>query len=121
MARRVKKIRNADLAAALRSGLEQGTFTVSDAIHVMRALEGISQRALAARVGVTTNVIKAIESGSGNPHLDTLSRIAKASRLRIALVSERGSIGLMNPRAVDLHRHNSLKVDELSFELRGLV
>lgn len=104
MARRVRKIRNADLAVALLSGLEQGLLTVSDAIYVMRALEGFSQRALAERAGVTTNAIKAIESGGGNPLLDTLSRIAKAYKLRIAFVSERGSIGLMNPRAVDSHR-----------------
>jgi DNA-binding phage protein len=121
LARRVKKIRNADLAAALRSGLEQGRFEVRDAIHVMRALDGMSQRALAERSSVATKAIKAIESGTGNPYLDTISRVAKASGLRVAFVSERGSVGLMNPQAIDLHEGNWPNLDELSFELRGLV
>lgn len=133
MARRVKKIRNADLAAALRSGLDQGSFSVSDAIHVMRALEGISQQALAERVGVTTKVIKAIESGSGDPHLDTLMRIATAADLRIAFVSRHGSVGLMRARARaeesqrrrtsarKRQRPNALAFHDVSFELRNLA
>lgn len=76
MRRRVRKIQDAELAATLRSGLEQGSYSVVDAIRVMRVLEGISQETLAKRSGLSKNVIKMIEAGHGNPVVSTLENIA---------------------------------------------
>jgi transcriptional regulator with XRE-family HTH domain len=96
---RVRKIQDAELAAALRLGLEQGSFSIVDAIRVMRVLEGMSQEALARRTGVTTNVIKLIDAGVGTPKISTLEKIAASFDLRIAFVGKNGSLKLFDARA----------------------
>jgi len=144
MARRPNRIRDSDLAAALRSGLERGSFALPEASRVIRALEGRSQQEFAEQLGMSVKVIKSIESGIGNPSYDALARIAAAADLRVAFVSQSGSVELMDPRARadeerrrrladaeavasgrvsarEMHKRNALQVDELSFELRSLA
>ncbi len=99
MRRRVRKIQDAELAAALRLELEQGSFAIVDAIRVMRVLEGMSQEALARRTGVTTNVVKLIDAGAGNPKISTLEKIAASFDLRVAFVGKGGSLKLFDARA----------------------
>ena len=99
MRRRVRKIQDADLAAALRHGLEQGAFSVIDAIRVLRYLDGLSQEALARRTSVTRNVIKSVEAGLTNPTLSTLEKIAGTFGLRVAFVSGRQPMQLFDAEA----------------------
>lgn len=144
MARKPKIVRDPDLAAALRFGLERGSFAPSQASRIIRALDGRSQQEFAGQLGVSVKVIKAIESGKGNPSYDVLARIAAAAGLRVAFVGKSRSVELMDPRvradeerlrrqadaeaiasgrvsAREMHKRNALQVDELSFELRDLA
>jgi transcriptional regulator with XRE-family HTH domain len=144
MARKPKSVRDPDLAAALRSGLERGFFAPAQASRVIRALDGRSQQEFAEQLGMSVKVIKAIESGNGNPSYDALTRIAGAAGLRVAFVSESRPVELMDPHARadeerlrrradaeaiasgrvsahEMHKRNALRIDELSFELRGLA
>lgn len=99
MRRRVRKIQDPELSATLRSGLEQGSYSVVDAIRVMRVLEGMSLEALAKRSGVTKNVIKAIDAGIGNPKIATLEKIAASFDLRVAFVGNDGLLQLFDAQA----------------------
>jgi transcriptional regulator with XRE-family HTH domain len=97
MARRVVRVRDADLADALRAALANGAFVPADASRVIRALEGLSQDAFAARLGINAKVIKALESGRGNPRYDSLAKIADAAGLRVAFVKASGVVELLDP------------------------
>ena len=143
MARRAPRVRDADLADALRAALANGAFALADASRVIRALEGLSQEAFAVRLGINAKVIQALESGSGNPRYDSLAKIADAAGLRVAFVKASGVVELLDPdaraadkrrrrladseallagkvSARDLHERNALKVDEIAFELPRL-
>ena len=87
MAGRARRVRDANLADALRAALANGAFAPADASRAIRALEGLSQNAFAARLGINAKVIKALESGSGNARYDSLAKIADAAGLRVAFVS----------------------------------
>jgi transcriptional regulator with XRE-family HTH domain len=144
MARRAPRVRDANLADALRAALANGAFAPADASRVIRALEGLSQDAFAARLGINAKVIKALESASGNPRYDSLAKIAGAAGLRVAFVKASGVVELLDPdaRAADkrrrrlsdsealqagkvsaraLHERNALRVDEIAFELPRLA
>lgn len=139
MARRARSVKDPDLAAVLRSSLERGEFELAPALRVIRALAGYSQQELAERVDLDVKVIKAIESGGGNPNFASLEKIAALVNLRVGFVGP-SSIDLLDPRARsneerqsriedaialasgqvsrrELHDRNALRVDELSFEL----
>lgn len=144
MARRPQRVRDPDLAAALRSALERGSFAPAEASRIIRALDGRSQQEFAERLGMSVKVIRAIESGNGNPSYDSLSKIAAAADLRVVFASHSRSVEVMDPSARaeeehlrrqaeakalasgqvsagELHKRNALRVDELSFELRNLA
>jgi transcriptional regulator with XRE-family HTH domain len=143
MARRARRVRDANLADALRTALANGAFAPADASRAIRALEGLSRDAFAARLGISAKVIKALESGGGNPRYDSLAKIADAAGLRVAFVKASGVVELLDPdaRAADkrrrrladsealqagkvsarvLHERNALAVDEIAFELPRL-
>ena len=143
MARRARRVRDANLADALRTALDNGAFALADASRAIRALEGLSRDAFAARLGINAKVIKALESGGGNPRYDSLAKIADAAGLRVAFVKASGVVELLDPdaRAADkrrrrladsealqagevsaraLHERNALAVDEIAFELPRL-
>jgi transcriptional regulator with XRE-family HTH domain len=46
-------------------------------IAAVRTRLGLTQRAFAARVGVTRNIVIRYEGGTGRPRADTLERIAR--------------------------------------------
>ena len=144
MARVARKIRDPDLAEALHSALERGSFAPSKACRVLRVLRGQSQADFAAHLGVSLKVIKALESGRGNPRFDSLEKIAGAMGLCVAFVKPSVSVDLLDPaerareerrrRIADahalasgqiseseLHRRNALRVDEVHFELPELA
>jgi transcriptional regulator with XRE-family HTH domain len=144
MAKKPAKVRDPDLAEVLRMALERGAFAPAEASRVIRALEGYSQEAFAARLGVNVKVIKALESGSGNPRYDSLQKIAESFGLRVAFVQPATAVELLDPDARaeterrrrladvealasgkisirDLHKRNALDVDAVTFELPSLA
>lgn len=143
MAKKPSKIRDPDLVDALRMALARGAFAPSEASRVIRAIEGYSQEALAAHLGLNVKVIKALESGNGNPRYDSLQKIAEAFGLRVAFVQP-AAVELLDSEARakeeqrrrladveelasgkvsarDLHKRNALDVDGVTFELPSLA
>ena len=144
MARVAHKVRDPELVQALHRALEQGSFAPSKACRVVRALQGHSQADFAAHLGVSVKVIKALESGRGNPRFDSLEKIAGAMGLCVAFVKPSVSVDFLDPaerareerrrRIADahelasgqvseseLHRRNALRVDDVHFELPELA
>lgn len=107
MAKRVKKVANEEIRRGLVSALERGSFALPDACRAIRALEGLSQAELAGHLGLDVKVIKALESGQGNPRLSSLERLAEAFGLKVALVKPRVEVGLLDPaqRAAEEHAY----------------
>jgi transcriptional regulator with XRE-family HTH domain len=55
---------------------------------LLRQLHGLSQADLAAMLGVNLKVIKALESGKGNPGFASIERIAQAFGLGVVFVKK---------------------------------
>jgi transcriptional regulator with XRE-family HTH domain len=144
MARRSRKVSDPQLAQALGSALERGSLAPAEASRVIRALRGLSQQELADRLGMSLKVVRSIESGLGNPGLESLEKLASAADLRVAFVGRSRAVEIMDPRERmaderrrreadaralgsgrvserQMHARNALAVDELSFELRSLA
>lgn len=65
-------------ADEVRSGVEQD-LALGQLIYDLRSAAGLSQRALAERMGTTQSVISRLEEGGGaRNRLDTLARVATA-------------------------------------------
>jgi transcriptional regulator with XRE-family HTH domain len=63
---------------AVRAGIEQD-LALGQLIYDLRTQAGLSQRALAERMGTTQSVISRLEEGGGAKNrLDTLARVATA-------------------------------------------
>ena len=73
----VKK-RRGEPEADVRAGMEQDR-DLGQLIHDLRNEAGLSQRALAERMGTTQSVISRLEEGGGAKNrIDTLARVATA-------------------------------------------
>jgi transcriptional regulator with XRE-family HTH domain len=55
---------------------------------LLRQLHGLSQADLAAMLGVNLKVIKALESGNGNPGFASIEKIAEAFGLAVVFVKK---------------------------------
>jgi transcriptional regulator with XRE-family HTH domain len=64
------------------------TSEIAVAIRKKRDLMGITQQDLAFRGGIHLRSINNIESGKGNPSLDTLLKIAEVLKLEVIVRSQ---------------------------------
>ena len=72
------KKRRPEPTGEVRAGVEQD-LALGQLIYDLRTEAGLSQRALAERMGTTQSVISRLEEGGGaRNRLDTLARVAKA-------------------------------------------
>jgi len=65
----------------LKAALDAGAFRLGPGCRLLRQLHGLSQADLAAMLGVNLKVIKAIESGNGNPGSHRSRRLPRRSGL----------------------------------------
>ncbi len=73
-----EKKRRPGPSAEVRAGIEQD-LALGQLIYDLRTGAGLSQRALAERMGTTQSVISRLEEGGGaRNRLDTLARVATA-------------------------------------------
>jgi transcriptional regulator with XRE-family HTH domain len=72
----------------LKAALEAGAFRLGAGCRLLRQLHGLSQADLAAMLGVNLKVIKALESGNGNPGLISIEKIAEAFGLAVVFVKK---------------------------------
>jgi transcriptional regulator with XRE-family HTH domain len=78
---------------------------------VARELSGLSQRALAGRIGTSQSTLATIETGNRLPTIRTLLRVADAAGLELVL-------GLRRP---DAPRPDHLAIRDLGFALLGTL
>jgi transcriptional regulator with XRE-family HTH domain len=72
------KKRRSEPTPEVRAGVEQD-LALGQLIYDLRTAAGLSQRALAERMGTTQSVISRLEEGGGaRNRLDTLARVATA-------------------------------------------
>lgn len=72
------KKRRSEPSVEVRAGVEQD-LALGQLIYDLRTAAGLSQRALAERMGTTQSVISRLEEGGGAKNrLDTLARVAIA-------------------------------------------
>ena len=72
------KKKHPEPAPAVRAGIEHD-LALGQLIYDLRTGAGLSQRALAERMGTTQSVISRLEEGGGaRNRLDTLARVAEA-------------------------------------------
>lgn len=86
MPRRALHIKDAGFLRVLEGALGQGALSFSDACRAIRGRDGLTQAEFARRARVALKVVKEIEAGTGNPTLQSLSRIAKLAGLRVGLL-----------------------------------
>ena len=86
MPRKAPKIDDSNLQKQLLGELLRGTMSWADSCKVLRASQGLTQQQFADRVGVAVNIIRELESGSGNPTLASLSRIAECFDMKVGFV-----------------------------------
>ena len=72
------KKKHPEPASEVRAGIEHD-LALGQLIYDLRSAAGLSQRALAERMGTTQSVISRLEEGGGAKNrLDTLARVAEA-------------------------------------------
>ncbi len=64
---------------------QEPTFQVARALIAARARAGLSQEALAKKMGTTQSAIARIESGRNLPSMKTIKRYAEATGSRLSL------------------------------------
>ena len=72
----------------LKAALDAGAFRLGAGCRLLRQLHGLSQADLAAMLGVNIKVIKALESGNGNPGFASIEKIAEAFGLAVVFVKK---------------------------------
>jgi transcriptional regulator with XRE-family HTH domain len=75
---------------ALCADLERGALTLGQATRRMRKIIGISQVEYATKVlKIYPRVLMDLENDRGNPTLETLEKVAKPFRLKVAFVRQK--------------------------------
>ena len=63
-----------------------GRLDIADAVKRMRKISGLTQAAFAKHRGMSLLTLKQVESGRGNPTVETLNRIGGIFGLKVAFV-----------------------------------
>ncbi|MGK5078628.1 helix-turn-helix transcriptional regulator [Janthinobacterium sp. HLX7-2] len=72
--------------AVLYDAIARGEVTLQNAVKEMRAISRLTQAEFAAHRGISLKTLKEIESGKGNPTIQTLNRIGQFFGLEVAFV-----------------------------------
>jgi DNA-binding XRE family transcriptional regulator len=65
-----------------------GELSIQEAVKRMRRLSRLTQAEFAKHRGISIGVLRQIESGSGNPQVDTLNKIADIFGLEVGFVKK---------------------------------
>jgi DNA-binding XRE family transcriptional regulator len=74
---------------ALYAALRDGTMSLPDAVKRLRRLSKLTQPEFAAHRGISVQALRHVESGRGNPTLDTLNKIVEVFGLQVGFVPRR--------------------------------
>lgn len=71
---------------ALYLDLALGRISVGEAVRRMRRLSKLTQPEFAKHRGISTAALRQIESGTGNPTIETLNKVVEVFGLRVGFV-----------------------------------
>jgi DNA-binding transcriptional regulator YiaG len=74
-----------ELREQLYAKADSGNLVPQEAIAGIRKISGLTQVQFALRIGVSLGTLKALEQGTANPTLATLSKILKLGNFRIVV------------------------------------
>lgn len=85
-----KAHRNPELIRQMRDrfaeDIHAGRLDLAEAVKRMRKISGLTQSEFASHRGLSLLTLKRIESGKGNPTVETLDRIGRIFGLRVGFV-----------------------------------
>jgi len=89
MDKRIKKIDN-DIERAIRDAyyvkLTSGKLTITDGVKTIRKMSKLTQAEFAKHRGISIGALKQIESGKGNPEVNTLNKIVEIMGIEVGFV-----------------------------------
>jgi DNA-binding XRE family transcriptional regulator len=74
------------LRETLNQAIAQQTWSVGQAVKQMRRLSGLTQAEFATHRGISLGTLKQIESGAGQPRIDTLNKIGAIFGLEVGFI-----------------------------------
>ena len=98
----------------LKAALEAGAFSLDAGCRLLRQLHGLSQADLAAMLGVNLKVIKALESGKGNPGFSSIEKIAEAFGLAVVFVKKDSVAEILDGEARAQEKARSREADAVA-------
>lgn len=66
-----------------------GTIELPEAMKLMRRVSGFNQIDFAKHRGISVNALRQLESGQGNPTIETLNKVVSVFGLKVGLVAKR--------------------------------
>jgi DNA-binding XRE family transcriptional regulator len=86
-----------DLAAEIFTAVLSGSLSLSQSIKELRRLSRLTQPEFAKHRGVSLDSLRALETGKGNPTVETINKVASIFGLEVGLVSKkRGQMNQVN-------------------------
>lgn len=98
----------------LKAALDAGAFRVGAGCRLLRQLHGLSQADLAAMLGVNLKVIKALESGQGNPGFASIEKIAEMFGLAVVFVKKDSVAEILDGEARAQEKARSRQADAVA-------
>lgn len=90
-----RRRRDLETVRALRdqftADIEAGRLELGQAVRRMREISGLTQEHFAQHRGLSLLTLKRIETGKGNPTVDTLNRIGQIFGLKVGFIRARPS------------------------------
>ncbi len=113
---RIDKVEAADPKRRedLKAALDAGAFRLGAGCRLLRRIHGLSQADLAAMLGVNLKVIKALESGKGNPGLASIDKIAEAFGLAVVFVKKDTVAEILDGKARTREKARSREADAVA-------
>jgi DNA-binding XRE family transcriptional regulator len=74
-----------------QESIAEGRLNIAEAVKHMRKISGLTQEQFAKNRGMSLLTLKRIESGTGNPTVETLNRVGGIFGLKVAFVHDRPS------------------------------
>ena len=83
-----KAVDKRQLLSDLHTQVLAGTIEITDALKLMRRISGLNQIDFAKHRGISVNALRQLESGQGNPTIETLNKVVSVFGLKVGLVAK---------------------------------
>lgn len=83
-----------ELRAQFYADIDAGKVSLRDAVKRMRRLSRLTLPEFARHRGISLGALKQIESGTGNPKIETLNKIADIFGLEVGFIRKRSKGGV---------------------------